>query len=102
MNKVKKERFKRIRGFILYHLVKYYPGPLDHYEIRCFLDDLHYTITEDELIFHLAYLKERKFIRTEIREAEETRRELVFATADGILVINGAIKDAAIDVESLP
>jgi hypothetical protein len=100
--KVKEQRFNRIRGFMMYHLVKAYPGYLDHYEIRCFLDDLGYTITEEELGFHLAYLEEREFVRVESRGDEKTRRDIIFAKADGILLLKGKITDPAIDVESLP
>ena len=102
MEKTKKERFRRIRGYILYYLVKEYPAYLDHHEIRCLLDDLRYTITEDELKFYLAYLRERGFIRSEILKSENKEREIEFSTADGILVNDGKIKDPAIDVESLP
>jgi len=102
MDKIKKERFRKIRGLILYLLVKYYPAPIDHYEILCFLDDLRYTITEEELIFHLAYLKERNFIRMETRGAGEMRRELVSSTANGVEARDGRIADSGIDVESIP
>jgi hypothetical protein len=102
MEKIKKERYRKVRGLILYELVKAYPGPLDHYEIRCFLDDLRYTITEEELIFHLAYLEEMGFIRAEKRGESALRRELVFATAKGINARDGRLTDIGIEVENIP
>jgi hypothetical protein len=102
MDKIKRERFRKVRGLILYSLVRAYPAPLDYYEIRCFLDDLRYTITEEELIFHLAYLKEGKLVEIEERGRGEIKRELVRATRDGINVRDGRIQDIGIDVENIP
>ncbi len=102
MEKLKKERYRKIRGLILYVLVKAYPAPMDHYEIRCFLDDLRYTISEEELKFHLAYLEEAKCIEPRAVERAGMSRQMVKATREGINVNDGRVEDIGIEVRGIP
>jgi hypothetical protein len=59
MPEAKKERYRRIRGAILKLLAHEHPGAIDVKVLHFLLDDLRYTITEEELESHLVCLEEK-------------------------------------------
>ena len=98
MSDTKKERYRRIRGAILKLLAHQHPGPLDSKEIRFLLDDLRYTITEEELQSHLCYLAEGKLVDIDRRKSGGIDLEMVRITRDGLNVLDGFSKDIGVDV----
>jgi len=98
MAETQKERYKRIRGAILKLLAHQHPGPLDAKEIHFLLDDLNFTIREEELKSHLYYLKEKGFVKIDERRSGGIDVQMVRITADGLNVIDGFQKDIGVDV----
>jgi len=99
MSETKKERYRRIRGAILKLLAYQHPGPLDIKEIHFLLDDMRYTITQEELQSHLCYLSEGKLLIVEKRMAGGICIEMVRITRDGLNVLDGfGAGDVGVDV----
>jgi Fe2+ or Zn2+ uptake regulation protein len=98
MADTKKERYRRIRGAILKLLAHQHPGPLDIKEIHFLLDDLNFTIREEELRSHLCYLKDKEFVKIEERKSGGVSIEMVRITADGLNIIDSFAKDIGVDV----
>jgi hypothetical protein len=93
----KKERYRRIRGAILKLLAHEHPGPIDFVVLHRLLDDLRYTITEEELESHLAYLQEKKYVRLDRRKAAGMDIVMATITADGLDVLDNFNLDCGID-----
>lgn len=98
MAETKKERYRRVRGAILKLLAHTHPAPLDMKELHFLLDDLNYTIREEELKSHLCYLKEKGFLKIEERRSGGVAVEMVKITADGLNILDGFSKDVGVDV----
>lgn len=98
MAETKKERYRRVRGAILKLLAHQHPGPLDAKEIHFLLDDLGFTIREEELKSHLCYLKEKELLKIEERKSGGILIEMIRITADGLNVLDGFQKDIGVDV----
>ncbi len=97
MAETKKERYRRIRGAILKLLAHQHPAPLDFKEVHFLLDDLGFTIREEELRSHLCYLKEKGFVKFDKRRSGGIEIEMVRITADGLNVLDGFTNDIGID-----
>lgn len=99
MAETKKERYRRIRGAILKLLGHQHPGPLSLKEIHFLLDDLGYTIREEELRSHISYLEEKKYLKVDQRESGGIKLEMLLATGDGLNVLDRFTKDVGVNVE---
>jgi hypothetical protein len=93
----KKEKYRRIRGAILKLLAHQHPGPVDFKVLHFLLDDLRYTITEEELESHIVYLSGKAFVCRETRESTGVRIEMVTITPQGLDVLDGFTKDVGVD-----
>ena len=96
--KTKVERYKRIRGLILKLLAHEHPGPIDIKVLHALLDDLYYTIKNEELRSHLVYLEMKGFITEEKRESGKVLIEMVLITPTGLDLLDGLIEDVGVDV----
>ena len=97
MTETKKERYRQIRGVILKLLAKDHPAPLSFKELYFILDDLGFTLREEEFRSHLCYLEEKGLVKLEKRRYRGIEIEMVRITADGLNVQDGFIKDIGID-----
>lgn len=88
MTEAKKERYRRIRGAILKLLAHEHPGAIDAKVIHFLLDDLSYTITEEELCSHLVYLSELECVKLEKRKSTGVEIKMVVITAKGLDVLD--------------
>ena len=102
----KKERYRRIRGAILKLLAYEHgesldenPGTLDIKVLHFSLDNLGYTITEEELRSHLYYLENKKppLVKLEKRKTGKVEIVMISITPDGLDVLDGFKPDAGID-----
>lgn len=95
----KKERYRRIRGAILKLLAYEHPGSLDIKVLHFSLDNLGYTITEEELRSHIDYLGEKRpgLVKLEKRKTGRVQIEMVKITPDGLDVLDGLKPDVGID-----
>jgi hypothetical protein len=95
----KKEKYRRVRGAILKLLAYEHPGPLDIKVLHFSLDNLGYTITEEELMSHIRYLEEKKpsLVKLEKRKTGKVKIEMVLITPDGLDVLDGFKSDVGID-----
>lgn len=98
MIEAKKERYRRIRGAILKLLAHEHPGTIDVKVLHFLLDDLRYTITEEELESHLVYLLEKGCIRLEKRRSTGVKLEMAVITSAGLDVLDGFKSDCGVDV----
>ena len=94
----KKERYRRIRGAILKLLAHEHPGTLDVKVLHFLLDDLRYTITEEELESHLAYLEEKGCVKLEKRKTTGVKIQMAVITSAGLDVLDGFQSDCGVDV----
>jgi repressor of nif and glnA expression len=94
----KKERYRRIRGAILKLLACEHPGPIDFMVMHRLLDDLRYTITEEEMRSHLTYLEEKGCVKFERRKTGSVEIEMLTVTAEGLDVLDGFEPASGIDV----
>jgi len=96
----KRERYRRIRGAILKLLACEHPGSLDLKVLHFSLDNLGYTITEEEMRSHLDYMekKDPRLIKVEKRKAGKVQIEIATVTPDGLDVLDGFKEDVGIDV----
>ena len=97
-NDPKRERVRRINGAILTLLSHGRPYPLDLEVIHNVLNDLNFSISEDELWSRCAFLKERKLINIESRYFGGVQIEEAQLTSDGLRVLDGFAKDVCVDV----
>ncbi len=95
----KKERYRRIRGLMLKLLAHQHPAPLEAKELHFLLDDLRYTLSEEEIRSHLCYLAERGLVKTETRTAGRIEIEMIKITADGLNVLDKFTTDVGVNVE---
>jgi len=100
MTNAKKERYRRIRGAILKLLAHEHPEHIDIKVLHFLLDDLGYTMTEEELMSHLVYLAEPpgECIRIETRKSTGVRINMVVITRRGLNLIDGFDKECGVDV----
>lgn len=94
----KKERYRRIRGAILKLLAHEHPGAIDMKVLHFLLDDLRYTITEEELESHVTYLSGKGYVVRESRESTGVRLEMATITPSGLDVLDGFEADVGVDV----
>jgi len=96
----KKERYRRVRGLILKLLAYEHPGGLDLKVLHYSLDNLGYTIPEDELRSHLEYLEQKtpSLVRLENRKTGRIKIEMVAITPDGLDVLDGFKEDVGVDI----
>lgn len=94
----KKERYRRVRGSILKLLAHEHPGPIDFVVLHRLLDDLRYSMTEEELMSHLAYLDEKGCVK--IVRRKTTGLEIIMATitAQGLDILDGFQDTCGVDV----
>jgi DNA-binding HxlR family transcriptional regulator len=95
---VKRERYKRIRGAILKLLAHEHPGPIDFAVLHRLLDDLRFTMTEEELTSHLVYLEEKGCVKIDKRATSGVEIVMATITADGLDVLDSFRPDCGIDV----
>lgn len=94
----KKERYKRIRGAVLKLLAHQHPGCLDKKVLYYLLDDLGYTIAEDECDSHTAYLADKGFVVLEKKGSSGVNIEMIGITPKGLDLIDGFVVDVGVDV----
>ncbi len=97
MTEAKKEKYRRVRGAILKLLAHQHPGPIDFKVLHYLLDDLRYTITEEELESHIVYLADKKFVVRETRKSSGVEIEMITVSPDGLDVLDGFREDIGID-----
>ncbi len=93
----KKERYRRIRGAILKLLAYEHPRPVDSKVIQLLLDDLKYSITEEECQSHICYLSGKGLVQKELRRCRGIRLEMVTISPTGLDVLDGFIEDVGVD-----
>lgn len=94
---LKKERYRRIRGAILRLLAYEHPKPVDSKVIHLLLDDLKYSITEEECQSHICYLTEKGFVNMELRKSSGIRLEMITVSPAGLDLLDGFIQDVGVD-----
>jgi len=95
---IQKERYKRIRGTILKLLVHQHPHPLDAKVLYVLLDDLQYSVSDEEFGSHVMYLEEKGFLRRDVRKTSGVTIEMITITPGGIDLIDGFRDDCGVDV----
>jgi len=100
MAETKKERYRTIRGTILKLLAHQHPGPLEFKELHFLLDDMSYTITDDELRSHLSYLEEGNLVSVDKRKTGGIEFEMIRVTHNGLNVLDGfGPKDNGVNIK---
>jgi len=94
----KKERFRRVRGAILKLLAHEHPKPIDCKVLHFLLDDLGYTIDDEECASHISYLEEKEYIKIEKRKGGGVRIKMITVCCKGLDLLDGFIKDPGVDV----
>ncbi len=94
----KKERYKRIRGAILKLLAYEHPRPVDSKVVHVLLDDLKYSITEEECESHICYLVEKGLINRDERKTGSLRLEMITISPRGLDVLDGFVQETGVDV----
>lgn len=97
MTEARKEKYRRIRGAILKLLAHQHPGPIDFKVLHYLLDDLRYTITEEELDSHIVYLAEKGFVKRDTRKSSGIEIVMVTISPGGLDVLDGFYSDIGID-----
>ena len=95
---VKREKYRRIRGAILKFLADAHPGAIDSKVLHHLLDDVRYTMTEDEFLSHVIYLTELGYARKEERGAADMAVTMYVITARGLNLLDGFTADVGVDV----
>jgi hypothetical protein len=95
---VKKERYKRIRGAILKLLAYEHPGSIDFKVLHFLLDDLRYTITEEECLSHVHYLFDKGLVKKDTRKTSGVELIMVSITSRGLDLIDDFIEEPGVDV----
>ncbi len=94
----KKERYRRIRGAILKLLAYEHPRPVDSKVLHVLLDDLQYSITDEECQSHIVYLAEKGLVHIEKRKCGAVSLEMVTISPRGLDVLDGFVSEAGVDV----
>jgi len=94
----KKEKYKRIRGAILKLLAHQHPGHVDSKVLYFLLDDLRYTISEEEFKSHCSYLAEKELIKIESRKTSGVEIQMIVITSRGLDLLDGFIVEPGVDV----
>lgn len=95
----KKEQYRRVRGLILNLLAKEDPRTVDAKVLHYLLDDLRYTITEEEFLSHMKYLAEGGLVRRESRASGGVEVVFYAITREGMNLVDGfGPPDVGIDV----
>jgi hypothetical protein len=96
----KRERYRRIRGAILKLLACEHPGSIDLKVLHFSLDNLGYTITEEEMRSHLDYLEKKQtpLVKIERRTTGKVKIEIATVTPEGLDVLDGFKTDVGIDI----
>ena len=95
---VRREKYRRVRGVILKFLATAHPGAVDSRVLYHLLDDVRYTITEDEFLSHTIYLAELGYIRKEERKATGVAVTMYIITPQGLNLLDGFVSDVGVDV----
>jgi len=95
---VRREKYRRIRGAILKFLATEHPGTIDSKVLYHLLDDVRYTMTEEEFLSHTIYLAELGYMRRERRETNGVEIIMYVITPAGLNLLDGFIKDVGVDV----
>ncbi len=93
----RKEKYRRVRGAILKLLAYEHPRPVDSKVIHLLLDDLKYSITEEECQSHICYLSEKGLVHRELRKCRGIRLEMVTISPTGLDVLDGFTADIGVD-----
>lgn len=93
----RKEKYRRARGAILKFLAAAHPGTVDSKVLYHLLDDVRYTMTEDEFRSHAIYLSELGYMREEKREAAGVEVTMYVITPQGLNLLDGFIADVGVD-----
>lgn len=69
MTNNERQRFRRVRGYILKILAEEHPRPVDKMVLHAVLDNMDYTISMEELESHICYLADpqKDYVRSETR-----------------------------------
>ncbi len=94
----KKERYRRIRGAILKLLAYQHPGTIDFKVLHFLLDDLRYTISEEECKSHVHYLAEKGLLTKDERKSSGIEIIMVSITPKGLDLLDGFIEEPGVDV----
>jgi len=94
----KKEKYRRIRGAILKLLAHQHPGAIDSMVLYFLLDDLGYTISEEEFKSHCSYLVEKSMLKKEMRKSSGVEIEMIIITSKGLDLLDGFITEPGVDV----
>ncbi|MFA7465190.1 MAG: hypothetical protein WCY54_09060 [Syntrophales bacterium] len=98
MTDAKKERYRRIRGAILKLLAHEHPHAIDSKVLHFLLDDIGYTMPEEEMESHLAYLEEKKCLRVEKRKSTGLELRMIVISANGLDILDNFKQDCGVDV----
>ncbi len=93
----KKEKYRRIRGAILKLLAYEHPRPVDSKVVHILLDDLKYSITEEECESHICYLAEKGLLNREMRKTGSVRLEMVTISPRGLDVLDNFVEEPGVD-----
>ena len=94
----KKERYRRIRGWILKFLAEEHPASIEVSTIHHLLDDLRYTISREECESHISYLCEKAFARKESRGLAGKEIVMVTITPEGLDLLDVFTKDVGVEI----
>ncbi len=83
---------------MLKFLATEHPGTIDSRVLYHLLDDVRYTMTEDEFQSHIIYLTELGYMRKETREATGVEITMYVITPAGLNLLDGFIADVVVDV----
>lgn len=95
---VRREKYRRIRGAMLKFLATEHPGAIDSKVLYHLLDDVRYTMTEEEFESHAIYLAELGYTRKETREAAGVEITMYVITPAGLNLLDGFTRDVGVDV----
>ena len=89
MKKITTEKHKRVREIILRLLQKEYPHAVDSVVLRYAIDSLGYPLLEKEFDGHIEYLKEKGYIKKEVKGHSNMKIVLLSISAKGIDLLDG-------------
>ena len=97
-----KEKYRRVRGAILKLLAYEHPRPVDFHVLHIMLDNLNYTISEDEMDSHVSYLAHasKGYVLDESRACGQVRVRMITITPKGLDLLDefGEEHDHGVDV----
>ena len=94
----KKEKYRRVRGAILKLLAHQHPGALDFKVLHYLLDDLGFTISEDECSSHVCYLTQKELVNKIEKKTGGVEILMVSISPRGLDVLDGFVIEPGIDV----